>query len=85
MIHCIKWEQLKKKKHPWAKDSIDFLAFVFNEEENSVELWGVEIKSRQTNDTVNKERKFNKKKRRKKHMPIGWREAAHYLLKPDER
>ena len=61
------------------------MAFVFNEEENSVELWGVEIKSRQTNDTINKEREFNKKKRRKKHMRIGWREATHYLLKPDER
>ena len=50
-----------QKKHPWAKDSIVFVAYVFSEENNIIELWDVEIKSRQTINTVNKEYEFNKK------------------------
>ena len=47
-----------KKNKPWAKDSIDFLAIVHDSSDGDVELWGVEIKSRQTNATVTKEREY---------------------------
>jgi hypothetical protein len=46
-------EEVSKVNEPWAKDSIYFIAFVSNESTSEIELWGVEIKSRQTHQTRN--------------------------------
>ena len=53
-----------KQKCPWAKDSIDFLACVL-EKDQSIQLWGVEVKSRQTISTITKEKEHTRKLRRK--------------------
>ena len=74
-----------KKYHPWAKDRIDFIAFAFCEDTDSLELWGVEIKSRQTNATIITEKEHSKKLRRKKHIQIDADEVHKFVLKLDER
>ena len=74
-----------KKGCPWAKDSLDFLGLIHNEEKDSIELWGVEIKSRQTVMTINKEKEFMRKLRRQKYEKINACEVAKHIQKLDER
>ena len=74
-----------KKYHPWAKDSIDFIAFAFCEDTDCLELWGVEIKSRQTNTTIISEKEHSKKLRRKKHIQIDADKVHKFIPKLDER
>ena len=76
---------VSKKDQPWAKDSIDFIAFVFNASISEVELWGIEIKSRQTNQTINKEREYMRKIHRNKYELINADKALRYIPAPDER
>ena len=59
---------VSKKGAPWAKDSIDFIYFILDEDDNDedVELVGVEIKSRQSNVYINQERDLMRKLGRKK-------------------
>ena len=73
-----------KKFYPWAKDSIDFVACVLNENE-SIELWGVEVKSRQAVSTVTTERENMRKLRRKKYEEIDANKASEFFYKRDER
>ena len=74
-----------KKDQPWAKDSIDFIAFVYNNNNLCLELWGVEIKSRQTNSTTSIEKEFHRKLRRAKHELIDSKDAHKFIRKLDER
>ena len=74
-----------KKNHPWAKDSIDFIAFVYDEDSSSVELWGVEVKSRQTNSTISEEKEHTRKLRRGKYKHVDANLAHKFVRKPDER
>ena len=69
---------------PWAKDSIDFLSFILNEDDE-IEMWGIEIKSRQTNERVSKERELIRKLRRKKYEVINAAQAHKYISSVDER
>lgn len=76
---------VSKKNVPWAKDSVDFLAFILNDAGN-VELWAVEIKSRQTVETVSKERELLRKLRRKKYELIDdANKALNHIPNHDER
>lgn len=68
----------------WAKDSIDFLAFVVNEAKE-VQLWGVEIKSRQTFATITKEKEVIRQLKRAKYEMIDEGRASRYVHKSDER
>ena len=74
-----------KKDSPWAKDSIDFIAFIYNEEFSCIELWGIEIKSRQTVGTISKEKDLLRKLRRRKYERIGADDVFKYMHKSDER
>ena len=76
---------VSKKNEPWAKDSIDFVASVMKTDNSDLELWGVEIKSRQTNLTVSKERENMRKLHRKKYEEIGADKVEKYVLSSDER
>ena len=72
-----------KKKYPWAKDSIDFVACVL--EHNQLKLWGIEVKSRQTVLTITKEKERMRKLRRKKYEEIEAKKVSDYFHKKDER
>ena len=72
-----------KKTHPWAKDSIDFIACVL--EQNQLKLWGVEIKSRQTTSTITQEKENMRKLRRKKYEEIDAKKVSSFFHKRDER
>ena len=76
-----------KKNQPWAKDSIDFLAFVLDESnsDSALQLWGIEIKSRQTCTTINEEKDLNRKLRRKKYELIQSSEVFKFIPKASER
>lgn len=77
---------VSKKLHPWAKDSIDFLAFILNEENDSLEMWGVEIKSRQSTKTINKEREFNRRTRQdRKYLKADAHDVHKFIANADER
>ena len=58
-----------RKDKPWAKDSIDFIALVCDENKDT-HLWGVEIKSRQKLSTITEEKENMKKLRRHKYEKI---------------
>ena len=73
------------KNCPWAKDSIDFVVCVLDENDESLELWGVEIKSRQNNNTINKEKETMRKLRRAKYEEIEDEKVHTYIYKKDER
>ena len=74
-----------KKNSPWAKDSVDFIAFIYNEETYLVEVWGVEIKSRQTVVTVSKEKEHMRRLQRSKHERINASDVEKYVHSKDER
>ena len=76
---------VEKKNCPWAKDSIDFLAFVYDEDKEDLEVWGVEVKSRQTSSTIGKEREFSRQLRRNKYQIIGSDLAHKYVHKIEDR
>ena len=73
-----------KKLSPWAKDSIDFIAFVCNKDE-VLELWGIEIKSRQTNSTITQEKQKMRKLRRRKYEEINAAQVYEFVEKRSER
>ena len=73
-----------KKTCPWAKDSIDFIACVLDEDK-TLQLWGVEVKSRQTVATITREKEIMRKLRRKKYEQIEAKEVSTFFHKPDER
>ena len=73
-----------KKLSPWAKDSIDFIAFVCNKDE-VLELWGIEIKSRQTNSTITQEKQKMRKLRRRKYEEINAAQVYEFVDKRSER
>ena len=74
-----------KKNKPWAKDSIDLLAFVKNEEYDNLELWGIEIKSRVTANTVTTEREYMRRTRRRKYEQVSAKQAHRFVRDADER
>ncbi len=74
-----------KKGEPYVKDSIDFIVFVHNETLDDLELWGLEVKSRQADTTINKEKDFFKKLRRPKYMEIPSDQVHKHLHDPGER
>ena len=76
---------VEKKNCPWAKDSIDFIAFVHDDARSAVELWGVEVKSRVTNTTISKEMEFGQKLRRKKYEKINADQVHKYFRVAGER
>lgn len=73
-----------KKLSPWAKDSIDFIAFVCNKDE-VLELWGIEIKSRQTHSTITQEKQKMRKLRRRKYEEINAAQVYEFVDKRSER
>lgn len=74
-----------KKSHPWAKDSIDFVACMKNECDNSLEQWGIEVKSRQVTDTITAEKEHLRRLRRTQFVKINASEAHRHIYKADER
>ncbi len=74
-----------KKDCPWAKDSIDLIAVVKKDSSSTIELWGLEIKSRQTSNTINGEKNFLQESGRAKYKKIQWRDAFSQIMKSDER
>ena len=76
---------VSKKDQPWAKDSIDFLAFVYNDNGNCLQLRGVEIKNRQTMETISKEKEFHRKLRCSKYEFVSSENAHKFIKKLDER
>ena len=74
-----------KKNHPWAKDSIDLLALVREDNQNDLQVWGIEIKSRLTMTTINEEKELNRKLRRKKYEVVESNEVFNYVKKASER
>ena len=73
-----------RKNRPWAKDSIDFIACICNENE-TLELWGIEIKNRQTVATITTEKENMRKLRRKKYEVIDAAKVNNFFYKRDER
>ena len=76
---------VSKKEEPWVKDSIDFLASIHNKELSIIELWGVEIKSRQVPNTKNEELNFIQKIRRRKYELVNWSNVHKIIKDVDER
>ena len=76
---------VSKKNQPWAKDSIDFIAFVHDDNNACLQLWGIEIKSRQTNVTISKEKEHHRRLRCRKHTIVSSKEAHRVIQKVDER
>lgn len=74
-----------KKSHPWAKDSIDFVACIKNENDDSLEQWGIEVKSRQVTETITAEREHLRRLRRTQVLQISASNAHRHLYKADER
>ena len=75
---------VSKKNCPWSKDSIDFIACILDEDE-TLQLWGVEIKSRQTTSTITEEKEYMRRLRRNKFDKINSTDAAKFIRKRDER
>ncbi len=73
-----------KKDHPWAKDSIDFIAVMQNSEFD-VELWGIEIKSRQTSRTINLEKEHLNGLQRRKYAKIDAEDSFEHIRERSER
>ena len=77
---------VSRKGHPWVKDSIDFLAFIFNEDTDSVELCGVEIKCRVKHSTVFEEKEYNRKTRgTSKYIMADAHDAHKFIHKGSDR
>lgn len=74
-----------KKDHPWAKDSIDFIAAVEDSSTFDIELWGIEIKSRQTSNTINLEKEHLNQLGRRKYEKVEAKEAARHIRMRSER
>ena len=76
-----------KKRSPWAKDSIDFIAVIRNENSPmlDIELWGIEIKSRQSSTTMNTEYEHLRQLRRSKYLKISSTEAFKHIRVRSER
>ncbi len=77
-----------KKGHPYVKDSIDFIAFVLDESIAELELCGVEVKSRLSSTTVNKEKEFKRKSGRSgkdEYLRVSSNEAHKYIQNVSER
>ena len=72
-----------KKNCPWAKDSLDFLACILDENED-LHLWGVEIKSRQVMTTVTEEKEHMRRLRRNKYEVIASKDVNKFIHKRDE-
>lgn len=81
-----------RKNELSVKDSIDGIAVIIAESEsnNSTithELWGIEVKTRVSNDEANKEREFQKNVRKVSHLcsTIQSNEMEKHIRKKDER
>ena len=74
-----------KRGSPWAKDSIDFIACVCPSLTSSLQLWGIEIKSRQKTSTIQEEKQFMREKRMRKYTQISSKDAYKFIRKRDER
>lgn len=75
---------VSKKNSPWVKDSIDFVAAV-KDENAAIQLWGVEIKSRQKQQTCAPEKELQRQLRRKKYEVIASDQASKYIRNPGDR
>ena len=78
---------VEKKNCPWAKDSVDFLMLVEDDlfQDDEVEVWGVEIKSRVTVNTATEEEDHMMNLDRPKHVEINYDQVHDYLPRDCER
>lgn len=76
-----------KKGARWAKDSLDFLGFICkNGDLDSLELVGIEIKSRQSSSTVNAENdNVDRVRRGKKYLEFESKNVFQNIKKASER
>ena len=84
ILSLIKAGLVAKKGYPWVKDSIDFIASIYNEESSEVEIWGIEIKSRQTIATLNKEKEHIRKLKRRKYEIIDSKDVFSHIKSVEE-